>query len=140
MFEIRPIGYIYTPYDDDAPKRPDYEGDLCKVEIDKVYDRGLKDIDGFSYIYLICYLDRIKDYNLTAYPPKNPKPRGVFSTRSPHRPNPISLTRVKLLERKENILFVKGADLLNRTPVIDIKPYTGRIPAGKLSFGWLDLE
>ena len=141
MFPIHPIGHVRTPYTDrsNAPKRPDYEGDECTIKIDETYVEGLKDVDGFSYLYLLCFLDRIESYHLTAYPPQDGRPHGVFATRSPFRPNPISLTRVKLVRREGTTLTVTGLDLLDNTPVIDIKPYTGRIPDDEdIRFGWLD--
>jgi len=130
MYTIKPIGFVYSGYDTfrGTPKRPDYDHETCIVEIDKTYLGALKNIDEFSYIYLICFLDRVEKYLETVCPPQDNVQRGIFSTRSPFRPNPISLTRVKLEKRKGNILFVTGVDLMNRTPVIDIKPYTGRIP------------
>jgi tRNA (adenine37-N6)-methyltransferase len=142
MYNLKPIGKIYTPYKniEETPKKPNYNDKLCKVIINNKYKKGLKDLDDFSYIYLICFLDKINEFNLIVYPPQDKQPRGVFSTRSPFRPNPISLTRVKLLRIKDNILFIQGADLLNNTPVIDIKPFTGRIPTNNdnntIKYGW----
>jgi tRNA-Thr(GGU) m(6)t(6)A37 methyltransferase TsaA len=81
--------------------------------------------------------DRVTDFDLMAHPPADDRPHGVFATRSPRRPNPIGLTVVELVEREGNRLRVRGVDMLDGTPIIDIKPYLSSVPAEALRRGWL---
>ena len=135
---LKQIGIVHSNYKtvDETPKRSEDAGEAT-IEVYPQYADGLKDLDGFSHAYILCYLDQVKESSNFAYPPQDGEKRGVFATRSPKRPNPISLTRVKIKEIKDNIIRVEGLDMLDKTPVIDIKPYSGRIP-GKASFGWLE--
>ncbi|MGM5488534.1 MAG: tRNA (N6-threonylcarbamoyladenosine(37)-N6)-methyltransferase TrmO [Nanobdellota archaeon] len=137
MYNITPIGWINTPYttQGDTPRQPDYGGDLCTIEIYKKYEEGLRDLEGFSHIYVLCIFNHIESYHLIAHPPHDGKPHGVFATRSPFRPNPVSLSLLKLEGVEGNKLYVRGADLMDKTPVIDIKPYTGRVPED-VQTGW----
>jgi tRNA-Thr(GGU) m(6)t(6)A37 methyltransferase TsaA len=80
----------------------------------------------------------VEGYDLIATPPADNRPHGVFATRSPRRPNPIGLTVVELLSRKGNLLRVRGLDMLDGTPIVDIKPYMSSIAPDKLRRGWLD--
>ncbi|MBN2378797.1 tRNA (N6-threonylcarbamoyladenosine(37)-N6)-methyltransferase TrmO [candidate division WOR-3 bacterium] len=105
------------------------------------YAKGLADIDGFSYLYVLWLFHKSgKDYKLEFCPTREriPPPRGLFATRSPHRINPIGLTIVRLLKREGNILHVKGVDMVDGTPVLDIKPYTRRDRKSRVSNGWID--
>lgn len=96
------------------------------------------DVEGFSHLFVLWEFDRAEGYDLIAHPPTDEKrPHGVFSTRSPRRPNPIGLTVVELLRRDGATLHVRGVDMLDGTPVLDIKPYLSSIPAEKLRRGWL---
>jgi tRNA-Thr(GGU) m(6)t(6)A37 methyltransferase TsaA len=81
--------------------------------------------------------DRSDGFDLMATPPSDDRPHGVFTTRSPRRPNPIGLTIVELLGRENGTLRVRGVDMLNGTPILDIKPYLSNIPQEKLQRGWL---
>jgi tRNA-Thr(GGU) m(6)t(6)A37 methyltransferase TsaA len=133
MFTFRPIGYVHSPYKDTSsiPRglgaKHDAEGDL---EILRGFAPGLADIEGFSHLFVIWAFDRADGYDLIAHPPTDEKrPHGVFSTRSPRRPNPIALTVVELLGRDENSLHVRGVDMLDGTPILDIKPYLSSVPA-----------
>jgi tRNA-Thr(GGU) m(6)t(6)A37 methyltransferase TsaA len=110
------------------------EGEL---EILPEFEEGLRDIEGFSHLYVIWCFDRAEGYELTAHPPCDDRTHGVFATRSPLRPNPLALTVVQLLERSGNRLRVRGVDMLDGTPVLDIKPYLSSIPEEKLRRGWL---
>ena len=102
------------------------------------FAEGLADIEGFSHLYILWEFDRVEGYELTAYPPADEKrPHGVFATRSPLRPNPIGLTVVELLSRNGTLLRVRGVDMLDGTPILDIKPYLSSIPPEKLRRGWL---
>jgi tRNA-Thr(GGU) m(6)t(6)A37 methyltransferase TsaA len=141
MFTFRPIGYVHSPYKDTSsiPRglgaKHEAEGTL---EILREFEPGLADIEGFSHLYVIWAFDRAEGFDLIAHPPTDEKqPHGVFSTRSPRRPNPIALTVVELLRRDGNSLHVRGVDMLDGTPILDIKPYLSSIPEEKLRRGWL---
>ena len=98
---------------------------------------GLLDIEGFSHLYVIWAFDRSEGFDLMAHPPSDNRPHGVFATRSPLRPNPIALSVVELLARDGNKLRVRGLDMLDGTPILDIKPYLSSVPEDKLRRGWL---
>jgi tRNA-Thr(GGU) m(6)t(6)A37 methyltransferase TsaA len=140
MFTPRPIGYVSSPYKNtsEIPKglntRHDAEGVL---RILRDFELGLTDIEGFSHLFVIWEFDRSHDYDLLGSPPFEERPHGVFATRSPCRPNPIGLTVVELLRRENADLIVRGIDMLDGTPILDIKPYMSSIPAEKLRRGWL---
>jgi tRNA-Thr(GGU) m(6)t(6)A37 methyltransferase TsaA len=140
MFSPQPIGHIRSPYNNtkQIPKGPcakhDAEGIL---EILPQFALGLTDIEGFSHLFVLWVFDRSKDYELLGTPPIDDRPHGVFSTRSPRRPNPIGLTVVELLRREGNSLHVRGVDMLDGTPILDLKPYLSSIPAEQLRRGWL---
>jgi len=140
MFTARPIGYVRSPYTDtkSIPKgigvKHDAEGVL---EILPEFEGGLQDIEGFSHLFLIWVFDRSDGFNLVGAGPADSRPHGVFATRSPRRPNPIGLTVVELLSRDGRSLHVRGLDMLDGTPVLDIKPYMSSIPQEKLRRGWL---
>jgi tRNA (adenine37-N6)-methyltransferase len=140
MFPMRPIGYVRSAWTDtkDIPKglgaKHEAEGEL---EILEEFAPGLADIEGFSHLYVIWVFDRIKGYDLVARPPSDTRPHGVFATRSPSRPNPIGLSTVELIERQGAILRVRGVDMLDGTPILDIKPYLSSVPADRLKRGWL---
>jgi tRNA-Thr(GGU) m(6)t(6)A37 methyltransferase TsaA len=141
MFAMRPIGVVRSPYRDAAevPKglgaKHEMEGIL---EIDPALEEGLADIEGFSHLFVIWVFDRSESVELMGTPPADDRPHGVFATRSPYRPNPIGLTVVRLLRREGNRLHVRGVDMLDGTPILDIKPYLSSIPAGELRRGWLE--
>jgi len=98
---------------------------------------GLADIDGFSHLFVIWAFDRSEGYDLVVTPPSDNRPHGVFATRSPRRPNPIGLTVVELLGRDGAALRVRGIDMLDGTPILDIKPYMSSVPQERLRRGWL---
>lgn len=139
MFTFTPIGYIRSPFTEtkQVPRGPgarhDAEGFL---EIDRKFEEGLLDVEGFSHLYVIWVFDRSDGYELTGTPPTDDRPHGVFATRSPYRPNPIALTTVEVLGREGNKVRVRGLDMLDGTPILDIKPYLSSIPAEKLKLGW----
>lgn len=140
MFVMKPIGAVRTPYTDVAqvPRGPgakhDAEGTL---DILPELESGLTDIEGFSHLYVVWVFDRSSGWELLAKPPTDNEPHGVFSTRSPFRPNPIGLTVVRLLRREGPRLHVRGVDMLDGTPILDIKPYLSSIPADEIRRGWL---
>lgn len=140
MITLEPIGVVRSPYTDKAqiPKGPgaqhDAEGTL---EIRPDLEAGLTDIEGFSHLYVIWIFDRAEGCDLLSTPPNDDRPHGVFATRAPRRPNPIGLTVVRLLRREGQVLHVRGLDMLDGTPIVDIKPYLSSIPAEELRRGWL---
>ena len=140
MLSMQPIGYVRSSYKDtrEIPKglgaKHEAEGVL---EIRAEFEPGLMDIEGFSHLYVIWAFDRSEGFNLLATPPTDDRPHGVFATRSPQRPNPIGLTVVELLGREGPVLRVRGIDMLEGTPVLDIKPYLSSIPPERLRRGWL---
>jgi tRNA (adenine37-N6)-methyltransferase len=140
MFTSRPIGYVSSPYKDtsEVPKglgaKHDAEGVL---KILPEYEAGLTDIEGLSHLFVIWEFDRAQGFKLVGTPPCDTRPHGVFATRSPYRPNPIGLTVVELRRREGPDLHVYGVDMLDGTPILDIKPYLSSVPAEKLRRGWL---
>ena len=140
MFRSIEIGRIRTPYTETKkiPKGPgakhDAEGVLAILP---EFEAGLQDIEGFSHLFVIWEFDRSEGFELVGTPPIDDRPHGVFATRSPRRPNPIALTVVELLRREGANLHVKGVDMLDGTPLLDIKPYLSSIPDEKLRRGWL---
>ena len=137
---MTPIGVVRSPHHDTAqiPKGPDAQHHAEGVlEINKKFEAGLTDIDGFSHLFVIWVFHRVDGYDLTSTPPTDDRPHGVFASRSPKRPNPIGLTVVELLRRDGRQLHVRGVDMLDGTPILDIKPYLSSIPANQLKRGWL---
>jgi tRNA-Thr(GGU) m(6)t(6)A37 methyltransferase TsaA len=140
MFSMRPIGYVRSPYKQtrEVPKglgaKHEAEGIL---EILPEFDVGLTDIEGFSHLYVIWVFDRSEGFELLGTPPSDNRPHGVFATRSPRRPNPIGLTVVELLRREGSRLHVRGIDMLEGTPILDLKPYLSNVPPERLRRGWL---
>ncbi|HOJ33902.1 MAG TPA: tRNA (N6-threonylcarbamoyladenosine(37)-N6)-methyltransferase TrmO [Candidatus Hydrogenedentes bacterium] len=138
----RPIGVIRTPHHspETTPIQPvyaqDYEG---QVEVFPEFEDGLKDIEGFSHIYLIYHLHRAEPPRLIVKPFLQDVERGIFATRAPCRPNPIGLSIVHLVRREGGVLHVRGVDILDGTPLLDIKPYTTRFDCIQtLRNGWQD--
>jgi tRNA (adenine37-N6)-methyltransferase len=101
------------------------------------FEPGLTDIEGFSHLYILWVFDRAVSYDLTGVPPTDDRAHGVFATRAPRRPNPIGLTVVQLLRREGARLLVRGLDMLDGTPLLDIKPYLSSVSADQLRLGWL---
>jgi tRNA-Thr(GGU) m(6)t(6)A37 methyltransferase TsaA len=101
------------------------------------FELGLTDIEGFSHLMVIWAFHRSHDFDLLGTPPFDNRPHGVFATRSPRRPNPIGLTVVELLRRENGLLHVRGVDMLDGTPILDIKPYLSSVPSETLRRGWL---
>ena len=140
MFTSLPIGFARTPYQatSEVPKGPGAKHDAEGVlEILPQFEAGLADIEGFSHLYVLWEFHRSDGYELFGKPPIDDRPHGVFATRSPRRPNPIALTVVELLRREGAKLHVKGVDMLDGTPILDIKPYLSNVPAEKLRRGWI---
>jgi tRNA-Thr(GGU) m(6)t(6)A37 methyltransferase TsaA len=139
-FEMRPIGFLRTPFADTAaiPKGPGAEHRAEGwLEVLPAYEDGLQDVEGFSHLYILWVFDRADGSSLTATPPTDNRPHGVFATRSPRRPNPIGLTVVELLGRDGSRLRLRGVDMLDGTPVLDIKPYLSSVAPEEIRRGWL---
>jgi tRNA-Thr(GGU) m(6)t(6)A37 methyltransferase TsaA len=140
MFTFKAIGHVSSPYQDTSkvPKglgaKHEAEGVL---EIMPEFELGLTDIEGFSHLFVIWSFDRSEGFALLGTPPSDNRPHGVFATRSPRRPNPIGLTVVELLRRDGRLLHVRGVDMLDGTPILDIKPYLSSVPPELLRRGWL---
>jgi tRNA-Thr(GGU) m(6)t(6)A37 methyltransferase TsaA len=141
MYTLNPIGVVRTTFTETAkiPKglgaKHVAEG---TIEIRPELEAGLQDIEGFSHLYVIWVFDRSERWDLVAHPPSDDRPHGVFATRSPERPNPIGLSVVELLGRDGPRLRVRGVDMLDGTPVLDVKPYLSNVPDAQLRRGWLD--
>jgi tRNA (adenine37-N6)-methyltransferase len=140
MFTPQAIGFVDSPYKDTAaiPKglgaKHEAEGVL---RILTEFELGLTDIEGFSHLMVIWVFDHSHGFDLLGMPPSDNRPHGVFATRSPRRPNPIGLTVVELLRRENGLLHIRGVDMLDGTPILDIKPYLSSVPPEALRRGWL---
>jgi tRNA (adenine37-N6)-methyltransferase len=143
MFSFEPIGYVRSPFKtaQEVPKglgaKHEAEGTL---EILPQFEPGLTDIEGFSHLIVLWVFDRLNAQDrreLIGTPPSDNRPHGVFATRSPRRPNPIGFTVVELLHRVGCSLHVRGIDMLEGTPILDLKPFLSSIPQEKLRRGWL---
>lgn len=135
-----PIGFVRSPYREttDVPRglgtRHEAEG---WIEIEPALEAGLADIEGFSHLFVIWVFHRSEGYELLGPNPTDGLSHGVFATRSPRRPNPLGLSVVELLGREGSRLRVRGVDMLDGTPVLDLKPYLSSVPPEKLRRGWL---
>lgn len=140
--EYRQIGTIHTPFKsiEGMPIQPaGAEFVPGTVEVYPEYLEGLKDLDGFSHIILIYHFHKVAESKLIVTPFMDDQPRGVFATRAPKRPNPIGISVVRLLEIEGSTLKVENVDILDGTPLIDIKPYVpdfDQYPADRV--GWLE--
>lgn len=136
---LKIIGIVHSPYKktEDVPRQNMKE--LSEIEIFEEYKQGLKDIEGFTHLHIFFWLHKSVGYSLHVNTPWDDIPHGLFTTRSPHRPNPIAHTIVELIEQKDIILKVKGLDAIDGTPVIDIKPYVKKfdIKTHAIS-GWIE--
>jgi tRNA-Thr(GGU) m(6)t(6)A37 methyltransferase TsaA len=137
-----PIGIIHSPYTDmiGMPIQPTgARGIRGTVEISGEYAEGLTDIEGFSHLFLIYAFHRCVSYQLTVRPFLDTTPRGVFATRAPRRPNAIGLSIVRLIEVKGTTLLIEDVDILDGTPLLDLKPYVPLFDAyPDASSGWLE--
>ena len=137
---LRPVGIVRAPFatTSEIPKglgaEHTAEGFL---EVRPELEAGLTDIEGFSHLFVIWVFHRSEGYQLLGVPPSDDRPHGVFATRSPRRPNPLGLTVVTLLGREGPRLRVRGLDMLDGTPILDIKPYLSNVPPEKIRRGWL---
>jgi len=144
---FQPIGIIHSPFQqiEGMPIQPaGAAGVQGSVEVFPEYSQGLQDLEGFSHIFLLYHFHKSQGFRLTVTPFLDVTPRGLFATRAPRRPNPIGLSLVLLLRREENILHIENVDILDGTPLLDIKPYVGEFdhhigdPSTAERFGWLE--
>jgi len=141
-FKFKPIGIIRTPYKtpEDCPRQSHHnEGVLASIELEPKYAEGLLDLEGFSHLILVWVFHQSEGFKLVVKPPNDDDLHGVFATRSPHRPNPIGLSVVRLVKIEKNIIYIEDPDMVDGTPVLDIKPYL--LPPetlGVVKRGWLD--
>jgi tRNA-Thr(GGU) m(6)t(6)A37 methyltransferase TsaA len=124
-FLMKPIGEIHSPFTDkvQTPIQPTRSQAVGRVEIFPEFAAGLQDLEGFSHLILLYIFHQSHGYALRVKPFLDDQLRGLFATRYPCRPNPIGLSVVRLLARRENILDIEGLDMLEGTPLLDIKPY-----------------
>jgi len=137
----QPIGIIHSPFRkvEGMPIQPSgASGIQGTVEVHPEFAAGLKDLDGFSHIILLYHFHRVQGAKLLVTPFMDARPRGIFATRAPTRPNPIGLSIVRLVRVEENVLRIENVDILDGTPLLDIKPYVpefDQYPADRV--GWL---
>jgi len=138
----RPIGVIHSPFKEPkgTPIQPEgAKGIAGKVEVFPEYAEGLKDVKGFSHIILIYHFHLSKGASLTAKPFMDGEPRGVFAMRGPSRPNPIGISVVRLVRIENSILHIQDVDIVDGTPLLDIKPYVPRFDVREVdNIGWLE--
>ncbi len=137
----RPIGVIHSPFKEPkgVPVQPsERKGIQGQVEVCAEYEAGLKDLEGFSHIILLYHMHLSKGFDLEVVPFLDTVKRGLFATRAPRRPNPIGLSVVRLEKIKGNVLQISGLDIVDGTPLLDIKPHVPR-PAleRNVRIGWL---
>jgi tRNA-Thr(GGU) m(6)t(6)A37 methyltransferase TsaA len=140
-FELKPIGIIHSSYKNTgaAPCQGCKSEEISQVEVFKEFGEGLKDIEGFSHIIVVFWFHKSQGYHMLVKTPWDDVLHGLFATRSPHRPCPIGLTVVELMSREENILRVKALDVIDGTPVLDIKPFVPSIDERSVvKSGWLE--
>ena len=142
MPTVQPIGTIRSPFarKDHTPIQPYRSQAAGQVEVLPQYAPGLQDIEGFSHVILLyLFHESEPGHSLTATPFLDKEPKGLFATRYPRRPNPIGLSVVKLVRREGRVLHVAGIDVLDGTPLLDIKPYVPPFDAfPEARFGWLE--
>jgi tRNA (adenine37-N6)-methyltransferase len=142
MIEMRPIGIIHTPFTkpEGMPVQPaGAAGVKGTVEVFEEFQAGLKDLDGFSHVILLYFFHRSEGFDLDVIPFMDDRPRGLFATRAPKRPNPIGLSVVQLDRIEKGVLHVQNLDIQDGTPLLDIKPYVPEFDSPiQVRTGWLE--
>lgn len=140
--KLKPIGVIHSPHKQAAgtPIQPGMAlGIEGTVEVFPEFVSGLQDLDGFERVWLVYWFDRSKEAQLVVTPFLDDKPHGIFATRSPCRPNPIGISSVRVLRVTNNLISVSDLDMLDNTPLLDIKPYAPSFDVFETKrCGWLD--
>ena len=137
--DLKIIGVVHSPYKTTADAPFQGNDKISKIEISKEYEGGLKDIEGFTHLHVFYWLHKSKGFSLLVITPWDTMSHGLFTTRSPHRPNPIGHAVVELVEQKDNILSVRGLDAIEGTPVMDIKPYIKKLDVKTDAVsGWIE--
>jgi tRNA (adenine37-N6)-methyltransferase len=140
-YKMKPIGFIRSVYTD-TKQVPRGLGTIHTMEgvleVLPEFAAGLQDIEGFSHLMILWIFHKSQEFELVGKNPTDGLVHGVFATRSPRRPNAIGLTTVELVRREGSSLHLRGIDMLDGTPVIDIKPYTSSVPMDQVRRGWLD--
>ena len=141
FFQIKPIGVIHTPFKNasQAPIQPVFaEGAEGIIEVFDEYAAGLRDLAGFERIWVVYWFNRSKKFKLLVTPYMDTQQRGLFATRAPSRPNPIGISAVKLERIDANKICVSDVDMLDGTPLLDIKPYSPKFDSFEVNrLGWL---
>jgi tRNA-Thr(GGU) m(6)t(6)A37 methyltransferase TsaA len=139
---LEPIGVVRSPFrvHEGTPRQPG-TGTVCdgEIRLRPGLQNALKDLSGFSHIWVVFWFNHSRGWNSQVVPPRDVRKRGLFATRAPHRPNPIGMSAVRLLQVQGLMIRVRGLDMLDGTPVLDIKPYVpycDAIPNAKA--GWVD--
>jgi tRNA-Thr(GGU) m(6)t(6)A37 methyltransferase TsaA len=140
-FQLSPIGVIHSPFvkASGTPIQTIYAEDAQgTVEVFEPFIEGLADIEGFDRVWLLYWCDRASSPQMRVVPYRDTQRRGLFATRAPARPNPIGLSPVSLIRVERNVLHVKGIDILDETPLLDIKPYVPEFDSfADVRSGWL---
>ncbi|HVJ16259.1 MAG TPA: tRNA (N6-threonylcarbamoyladenosine(37)-N6)-methyltransferase TrmO [Polyangiaceae bacterium] len=142
--QLEPIGVVHSPFTEkmQAPRQPgtpESQDGSIELFAGRDFEHALEDLSTFRYIWILFWFDRAQGWRPKVLPPRSEKRRGVFATRSPHRPNPIGMSLVELSGIDGLVLQVKGLDLLEGTPVLDIKPYIPYADSRPdADHGWLD--
>ena len=139
---FKPIGIVHSPFKEaiGVPIQPKAaKGIEGTVEVFAEFADGLADLDGFSHIILICHFHLANNYKLKVTPYMDDQQRGVFATRAPSRPNPIGISVVRLNRIENNILYIQDVDIIDGTPLLDIKPYVPEFDSKTdIKIGWLE--
>jgi tRNA-Thr(GGU) m(6)t(6)A37 methyltransferase TsaA len=143
-FRFEAVGVVHSPFKAPEEIRVERHADphgfddvRGELEIDPAFAEGLKDIDGFSHLFVLFAFHRATEAKLLSRPPFETELRGVFASRSPRRPNALGLTIVKLEGRDGRVLRVSGLDMIEGTPILDVKPYTERDRKDAVLTGWM---
>ncbi len=141
---LRTIGVIHTQFHkaQGTPIQPVYSvGSTGEVVVDAAYEPALADVEGFERVWLVYWFDRAGPFQPRVVPYRDTREHGLFATRAPSRPNPIGLSAVQLLRREGRVLHVAGIDVLDGTPLLDIKPYVPAFDAfPQARAGWIDAD
>jgi len=137
-----PIGIVHSPFKEieGVPIQPSAaQGIKGTIEVNPEYADGLRDLDGFSHIILLYHFHLSEGHSLEVIPFLDDKAHGIFATRAPHRPNSIGLSVVKLIEIKDNLIYIENVDIIDGTPLLDIKPYVKDFDSLEgIKQGWLE--